>query len=120
VTADLPWYVRVVLACVIIGLLATTLVFSFVQQDAGTQNLVVGAILTYAGAIIQFYFGSSEGSRNKDATIADATAALATSTPGALTTTTVSEPDRTTTTTGPSDDLQPRPSIPAEPDRRPP
>lgn len=119
-TGDLPWYVRIGLACVIISLLATTLVFSFIQQDAGTQNLVVGAILTYAGAIIQFYFGSSEGSRKKDDTIGAATVALATSTPGPLTTTTVTEPDRTTTTTGPSDDLQPRPDVPAEPDRRPP
>jgi type II secretory pathway pseudopilin PulG len=120
VTADLPWYVRIGLAVVIIGLLAATLILSFVHDDAGTRNLVVGAVLTYAGAIIQYYFGSSESSRNKDDTIGAATVALATSTPGPLTTTTVTEPDRTTTTTGPTDDLHSRPDVQAEPDRRPP
>jgi uncharacterized membrane protein YjjB (DUF3815 family) len=78
---DLPWYVRVLLAFTLVGLLATTLVFSFIENDAGTRNLVVGAILGYVAAVVQFYFGSSEGSRTKDDTLAAATAALAVSTP---------------------------------------
>jgi hypothetical protein len=107
VTTDLPWFVRVGLAFVLVGLLATTLVLSFIENDAGTRNLVVGAILGYVAAVVQYYFGSSEGSRKKDETISTATAALATSTPGAgqttTTTTTETAAGATTTTTAPAE-----------------
>jgi len=79
---DVPGWVRVGLAFALVGLLAATLILSFIQDDAGTRNLVVGAILGYVAAVVQYFFGSSDSSRKKDDTIADATVALATSTPG--------------------------------------
>lgn len=104
---DLPWYVRVGLAFSLVSLLATTLILSFIEKDAGTRNLVVGAILGYVAAVVQYYFGSSEGSRKKDDTLATATAALATSTPTSAptttTTTTETAAGATTTTTAPAE-----------------
>lgn len=79
---EVPWYIRVGLAFVMEAMLAATLVLSYITDDPGTRNLVVGAILGYVAAINQYFFGSSEGSRSKDLTIAKQSDALATSIPG--------------------------------------
>lgn len=67
---DMPWQVRLSLAGAVWLLLAVSLGLSYINGDDSNRAMIVGAIIGQATAVIQYYFGSSDGSRKKDAMIA--------------------------------------------------
>jgi xanthine/uracil permease len=51
-------------------LLGICLIEAFRQNDPAMKNLLVGAVIGYAGAAVTFYIGSSASSQQKDDVIA--------------------------------------------------
>lgn len=75
------WDVQGVLAMYAMTLVAGTVGGAFVVGEPNLRAALAGAVVGYAAAAIQFYFGSSTGSQRKDDTIAAANQALAGSAP---------------------------------------
>lgn len=75
------WDVQGLLAIYAMTLVAGTVVGAFVVGEPNLRAALAGAVVGYAAAAIQFYFGSSTGSQKKDDTIAAANKALAGSAP---------------------------------------
>lgn len=105
---------RVVVSIVVLFLFAavSTLVLTHTIPSSESATMVVGAVLTMAGAVVSFWIGSSSGSVSKDAKLSAAPAALpgttavtvspttiTTTTPAATATTTTTAPTATTTGT---------------------
>ena len=66
---DAPSAIAITLIVAVVALMFV-LVFHGVP-DSNVFNLVVGSMLTLAGTIVTFYFGSSSGSKDKDKASAD-------------------------------------------------
>lgn len=64
-----PWDVQGVLAVYAMTMVAGTVIGAFVVGEPNLRAALAGAVVGYAAAAIQFYFGSSTGSQSKDATI---------------------------------------------------
>lgn len=65
------WDVQGLLAIYAMTLVAGTVVGAFVVGEPNLRAALAGAVVGYAAAAIQFYFGSSTGSQKKDDTIAN-------------------------------------------------
>lgn len=52
------------------------------SENSALANVLLGTLAALSVAVVNFWLGSSASSARKDQTIADASAALATSTPG--------------------------------------
>ena len=63
-----------ILAALLLATLCTALAALFVfpvpESNRDQMGLVLGALLSAVSTVVGFYFGSSKGSRGKDATIA--------------------------------------------------
>ena len=96
----MPWWALPGLAVIVLLIFAGALVGSFLIEDQAQRNILCGSAMNLAALALGYFFGSSTGSERKDKTIADATGALATSSPAPVVTTTKTEaPAGTTTTT---------------------
>ncbi len=58
------------LAVIILLIFAAALGVSFIAEDKTLLTAMLGSTVPMASTVIQFYFGSSSGSREKDVTIA--------------------------------------------------
>lgn len=60
-----------ILAIIVLGIVAGTIVAVFLKGDPAVQNVVAGTVIgTGMGGVVGFFFGSSKGSQNKDALMA--------------------------------------------------
>ena len=69
---DMPWQVKAGLACFVYVLLGCALALAFWRGDNSSQSMIIGAIIGQFATVVGYYFGSSESSQKKDATIAAA------------------------------------------------
>jgi hypothetical protein len=72
---DIPWWVLPVLSYLWTAVFAVALAWACLKGDNNAQNLMIGSLITQVTGIIGFWFGSSHGSQQKDATIQQALAA---------------------------------------------
>jgi len=93
VATDSLWSPQTIVGLVAMAITAGTIGAIFMVGDKPTIAQTVGGVMTLAGTVVGFYFGSSKGSQSKDNLIAA-------STPTTVTTVT---PAATTTTTAPTD-----------------
>ena len=78
-----------VIALVGLAVLAGTIAAVFtVKEVTALQGTIAGSVISGCLGIFGFYFGSSKGSQNKDATMAALTTSANTPPPGSTTTTT--------------------------------
>jgi hypothetical protein len=77
----LPWWVVPTLSYLILLIFAGALVASCVMGNDTLRTQMFSATVALATVAVSFYFGSSKGSQDKDATIAAQGASLATSIP---------------------------------------
>ena len=91
---DSLWSPQTIVGLVAMAITAGTIAAIFTVGDKPTIAQTVGGVMTLAGTVVGFYFGSSKGAQNKDATMAAA---------AAPTTTTTITPTVATTTTTPTD-----------------
>ena len=78
-----PWWVTPCLIVLAAGIFLIALGMAFLANDKSLLNVMCGAAIAIAQSAFNWRFGSSKGSADKDATVAAATAALATSFPAA-------------------------------------
>jgi len=69
---DMPWQVKAALGAFVYLLLGLALGLAFWKGDNSSQSMIIGAIIGQFATVVGYYFGSSESSQKKDATIADA------------------------------------------------
>jgi hypothetical protein len=74
---DVPWYVKAGLAGFTMALLPAALILAYARGDDTSVAMVIGAIIAGSSQAISYYFGSSESSAKKDATIAQVATAPA-------------------------------------------
>lgn len=79
---NMPWQAKVALASFVFFLMGCALAGSYVFNDASNRSMLIGAIIASFAGTVSYYFGSSDSSQKKDATIASQSASLAASTPG--------------------------------------
>lgn len=77
----MPWKAKFALACFVFALMGAALAGSYVTDDKPNRSIIIGAIIASFAGVVGYYFGSSESSQNKDATIANQSASLAVSSP---------------------------------------
>ncbi len=70
--ADMPWQVKAALGAFVYLLLGIALGLSYWRGDNSSTSMIVGAIIGQFATVVGYYFGSSESSQKKDATIAAA------------------------------------------------
>ncbi len=71
VAGDVLLSPQTIIALIGMLIVAGTVIGVFLKGDPPTLQLVVGLVIgTYGGSVFSFYFGSSKGSQQKDATIA--------------------------------------------------
>lgn len=94
-------YGKVVVSIVVLILFGavTTLVLTHTIPSSESATMVVGSVLTMAGAVVSFWIGSSSGSQSKDEKIAAQLPPPAPPTPPAGSTTVTATPGKTTVTT---------------------
>jgi hypothetical protein len=63
------------------GMLGCLLTFKIPDSALALSNILLGSLSSMAGAVVQYWVGSSSGSRAKDGVIADATRNLAIAAP---------------------------------------
>lgn len=87
-----------ILALLALGMIAIALVMLFFvpipEANASTVQLLLGAALTWVGAVFNWFYGSSKSSQAKDETIssmAKVATGTGSGTPGTTTTTTTRE-----------------------------
>lgn len=73
--SKIPGYLAVAITAGFFGIL-TGMMFGFLKTSGNSEALLIllGALSTSFGAIVQFYFGSSKGSEDKNAAIMQAVA----------------------------------------------
>ena len=69
---DMPWQVKAALGAFVYLLLGLALGLAFWKGDNSSQSMIIGAIIGQFATVVGYYFGSSESSQKKDATIAGA------------------------------------------------
>lgn len=69
-TTESLWTPQTVIGLIGMAIVAGTVAAVLAFGDPQTKAQTVGGVLTMGGAIVAFYFGSSKGSQQKDATIA--------------------------------------------------
>jgi lipopolysaccharide export LptBFGC system permease protein LptF len=69
---DMPWQVKAGLGAFVYLLLGAALALSYAKADSSSTSMIVGAIIGQFATVVGYYFGSSESSQKKDATIAAA------------------------------------------------
>lgn len=79
--SEMPWQAKLALAGFVFALMGGALVGSYVTNDVSNRQIIIGAIIASFAGVVGYYFGSSDSSQKKDATIASQGAALATSAP---------------------------------------
>jgi hypothetical protein len=73
-TSPVPWNSpQALITYFTLTLVVACLAAAYAKGDQGTIQLVVGAVLGWAGASITFWVGSSHSSQTKDAVIATMT-----------------------------------------------
>lgn len=77
----MPWWVKAGLGAFVLFLLGGALGLTYATGDTSNRSILIGAIIALASSVGGYYFGSSDSSQKKDATIASQSAALATSAP---------------------------------------
>jgi ABC-type tungstate transport system substrate-binding protein len=68
--ADMPWQVKASLGAFVYLLLGIALALAFWRGDNSSHSMIIGAIIGQFATVVGYYFGSSESSQKKDATIA--------------------------------------------------
>ncbi len=68
----MPWQVKAALGAFVYLLLGVALALSYWKGDSSSTSMIVGAIIGQFATVVGYYFGSSESSQKKDATIAAA------------------------------------------------
>ena len=71
-TTDMPWQIKAALGAFVYLLLGAALALSYAKEDSSSTSMIVGAIIGQFATVVGYYFGSSESSQKKDATIAAA------------------------------------------------
>jgi len=71
-STDMPWQVKAALGAFVYLLLGVALGLSYAKSDNSSTSMIVGAIIGQFATVVGYYFGSSESSQKKDATIAAA------------------------------------------------
>jgi hypothetical protein len=103
-SVDTLWSPQTIVGLFAMTIVAGTIAAIFRVGDPPTIAQTVGGVMTIAGTVIGFYFGSSKGSQSKDAALATSTPTTTTTvTPAATTVTTAPTTTPTTTTTTPVD-----------------
>ena len=67
---DSLWSPQTIVGLVAMGITAGTIAAIFEVGDKPTIAQTVGGVMTLAGTVVGFYFGSSKGSQAKDALLA--------------------------------------------------
>ena len=78
---DMPWQAKLALAGFVFSLMGGAMIGSYVTNDSANRSIIIGAIIASFSGVVGYYFGSSDSSQKKDATIASQGAALAVSVP---------------------------------------
>ena len=68
-TSDMPWQVKAAQGAFVYLLLGAALVLAYWKGDNSSQSMIIGAIIGQFATVVGYYFGSSESSQKKDATI---------------------------------------------------
>ncbi len=66
----MPWQVKAALGAFVYLLLGVALALSYWKGDTSSNSMIVGAIIGQFATVVGYYFGSSESSQKKDATMA--------------------------------------------------
>lgn len=67
---EVPWYVKAGIAGFVLAMLPVSLFLAYTRSDDTSVAMIIGAIIAGASNALGYYFGSSESSAKKDATIA--------------------------------------------------
>jgi len=86
------WTPQLIIGLIGMAIVAGTVAAVFVIGDVQLRSQTVGGVMSLGGMVAAYYFGSSHGSQDKDATLARAQELLAVSTPPASTSETVTQP----------------------------
>jgi len=70
-------YGKLVTSVMFGGAFIAALIYAYVAKDETSKELLVGAVISNANTVVQFFLGSAAGSQAKDKTIA----AIATNVP---------------------------------------
>ena len=78
-TPDLPdrltEYGKLVTSVLFGGAFICALIYAYIAKDQDSKELLVGAVISNANTVVQFFLGSSSGSQKKDDNLAIAAAA---------------------------------------------
>jgi hypothetical protein len=62
-------YGKLVTSVIFGGAFVAALLYAYIAKDETSKELLVGAVISNANTVVQFFLGSSSGSQKKDAVI---------------------------------------------------